>query len=292
MSKVPSYIMQGDNLVMVIDNMSHNVSRDSHSNYQKILDAIRDGDWDQVKSLVDMGKTMTNYAQGKLSIVNGDLFWEGRAFHNAMAKRTIQMYESGFNIEPMVAFMTNLMENPSYRSVEELYGFLEKNELPITPDGCFMAYKRVKEKGSGNFVDAYTGKISNNVGDTVTMTRNEVNDDPNQTCSAGLHFCSLSYLSSSGYARDGVIVLVKINPKDVVSIPSDYNNQKGRCCAYTVEAIHGTNDREEAFDDVVVSYNDNDVSEKFECTDDVEEQRYHVNLDKDDGDSSDMYKYI
>jgi len=29
-------------------------------------------------------------------------------------------------------------------------------------------------------------------------------------------------------------VIVKIDPADVVSIPSDYNNQKGRCCKYMV----------------------------------------------------------
>ena len=27
---------------------------------------------------------------------------------------------------------------------------------------------------------------------------------------------------------------VKIDPADVVSIPTDYNNAKGRCCKYTV----------------------------------------------------------
>jgi polyhydroxyalkanoate synthesis regulator phasin len=27
---------------------------------------------------------------------------------------------------------------------------------------------------------------------------------------------------------------MKVNPRDVVSIPSDYNNEKGRCCEYAV----------------------------------------------------------
>lgn len=29
-------------------------------------------------------------------------------------------------------------------------------------------------------------------------------------------------------------MVLKINPQDVVSIPTDYNNTKGRCCKYTV----------------------------------------------------------
>jgi hypothetical protein len=31
-------------------------------------------------------------------------------------------------------------------------------------------------------------------------------------------------------------MILKINPKDVVSIPADYNNTKGRCCRYEVVA--------------------------------------------------------
>ena len=29
-------------------------------------------------------------------------------------------------------------------------------------------------------------------------------------------------------------MLIKVNPRDVVSIPVDYNNSKGRCCKYEV----------------------------------------------------------
>jgi hypothetical protein len=29
-------------------------------------------------------------------------------------------------------------------------------------------------------------------------------------------------------------VILKINPRDVVSIPSDYNNSKGRACRYEI----------------------------------------------------------
>jgi len=291
MNKPIPYIVQGNNVVLVIDNESYNINRDSHSNYHKILEAIRTGEWDTIKDLIDVGKTITNYSKGKLSIVNGELFWDGRVFHNSLAKRIIAMYEQGFEINPMINFMDNLMSNPSYRAVEELYGFLEKNTLPITPDGCFMAYKRVKTLGNGNFVDYYTGKISNNVGDTVTMERNAVNDDKDATCSAGLHFCSLSYLTQSGYADGGIILLVKINPKDVVSIPSDYNDQKGRCCAYTVEAIHGKDAHKESKEysqpvanfgeQMMFDYDEYSVDfEKHDDIDDTDDDDGHVSIFK------------
>jgi hypothetical protein len=123
--------------------------------------------------------------------------------------------------------MENLMLNPSKRAVTELYGFLEKNNLPITPDGSFLAYKRIRQ----DYKDVYTGTMDNSVGKVVEMERNRVDDDQNRTCSTGLHFCSHGYLSHYSGER---IVIVKINPRDVVSIPTDYNDSKGRACRYEV----------------------------------------------------------
>jgi hypothetical protein len=123
--------------------------------------------------------------------------------------------------------MHNLMANPSARAVSELYGFLEKGGMPITPDGYFLAYKKVR----ANYKDCHSGTMDNSVGKVVQMERNAVNDDKDITCSHGLHFCSRSYLDHFGGDR---IVIVKINPADVVSIPSDYNDAKGRACRYEV----------------------------------------------------------
>lgn len=147
--------------------------------------------------------------------------------NQTIARRMISMIKEGFDATPLAKFIDNLMQNPSNRAVNELYGFLEANNIPITSDGCFLAYKRVRD----DYTDVYSGTIRNQPGDTVTMARNQVDDNPNQTCSAGLHFCSLEYLSYFGGAR---IVTVKINPRDVVSIPIDYDNSKGRTCRYEV----------------------------------------------------------
>ena len=73
--------------------------------------------------------------------------------------------------------------------------------------------------------------MDNSLGATVEMERNRVDDDKDRTCSTGLHFCSRDYLDHFGGER---LVIVKINPRDVVSIPSDYNDSKGRACRYEV----------------------------------------------------------
>jgi len=151
--------------------------------------------------------------------------------HSTLTNRMMEMHREGFDISPMAVFLQNLMENPSYRAVNELYEFMEKSDLPITEDGCFIAYKRVR----GDFKDLYTGKIDNSPGKTPEMPRNMVDEDSNRTCSVGLHFCSREYLPSyGGYSDEYKVIMIKINPRDVVAIPRDYNNAKGRCCKYYV----------------------------------------------------------
>jgi hypothetical protein len=221
-----AYIMQGSQVTVVIGTTPHTVSK-SHPTYQQVIDAIKAADWERVKNIIDPVKVVLEYGAGNISIQGTKMFWKGAEFNNALASRMIQMLHEGFDIKPMVNFMENLMTNPSKRAVSELYRFLEKGNLPITPDGCFLAYKRVR----ADYLDVYSGTMDNSVGRVVEMERNQVDDDKDRTCSTGLHFCSREYLNHFGGER---IVIVKINPRDVVSIPADYNDAKGRTCRYEV----------------------------------------------------------
>jgi hypothetical protein len=220
------YLIQGSNIVVVIGNKSHTISK-THITYQKVLDAIKANDWDSLPDIIEPKKVVLNYGQGNVSIQGETLFWKGKELNTGLSVRMIQMLQEGFPIEPMVNFMENLYQNPSKRAVTELYGFLEKCNLPITPDGHFLAYKKVR----ANYMDVHSGTMDNSVGKIVEMERHDVDDNKDNTCSTGLHFCSQSYLNSFGGERT---VIVKINPRDVVSIPSDYNDAKGRACRYEV----------------------------------------------------------
>ncbi len=235
------FILQGSNVTVVIDGKPHTISK-THVTYQKVVDAIKSNDWDTVKNIIDPVKVVLNYGAGNVSIQGEKLFWKGQPFAGVLATRMIAMLQDGFSVEPMVNFMHNLMKNPSKRSVDELYGFLEKNNLPLTPDGHFLAYKKVRR----DFLDIHSGTMDNSPGTVVEMERNQVDDNKDQTCSTGLHFCGLSYLDHFG-GSDSRIVIVKIDPADVVSIPSDYNGAKGRACRYEVIGEMGVK-AEDAFD--------------------------------------------
>ena len=208
--------------------------------YQRVVDAIKANDWETVDSIIDPKQVILEYGNGNIAVQGDTMYWKGEEFHNSLATRMIRMLQDGFDVKPMVNFMENLMQNPSKRAVTELYGFLEKNSLPITPDGSFLAYKKIRQ----DYTDCHTGKMNNSVGQVVEMERNKVDDDQNQTCSTGLHFCSRDYLNHFGGER---IVIVKINPRDVVSIPNDYNDSKGRACRYEVVDEIDKDKADEAF---------------------------------------------
>ena len=247
------YLIQGKNITVVIGTNSHTITS-SHICYDKIKEAIKNDDWDAVKEFIEPRKVVINYGAGNVEVQGEKLFWKGAEMHGALTKRMIAMLQEGFPVEPLVLFMENLMNNPSKRAVDELYGFLEKNNLPITSDGHFLAYKKVRQ----DFKDCHTGTMDNSVGQVVEMPRNQVDDNQNNTCSSGLHFCSEDYLNHFGGEHT---MILKINPADVVSIPTDYNASKGRACRYEVIGELGV-DPDKAFTvSVQESANDNGTTE-------------------------------
>jgi hypothetical protein len=221
-------------LTVIIDNEQFTLNRETHPNFDKVIDAIRSNDSERARQLIDITAAVSYYAKGFLEVKNGDVYWDDKPFHNSLTDRLMEMLRQEIPVEPLVEFLHNLKKNPSKRAVDELYDFLECNSLPITPDGCFLAYKKVRN----DYKDIHSGTMDNSVGKVVEMTRNEVDEDKNRTCSSGLHFCSLAYLPYFGNSHGDRVVIVKINPRDVVSIPADYDNAKGRCCRYEVVGEH------------------------------------------------------
>lgn len=250
----PYIIRDNSSLTIVIEGRQSTINRETHPKFDQVLDALRASDWDAIPDLVDLISVIRDYTSenGDIEVKDGDVLFQGKPFANAIADRLLAMLEEDLPVEPLCNFLTNLKKNPSKRAVDELYGFLENNNLPLTADGHFVAYKKVRD----DYSDIYSGKFDNSVGQVCEMPRNEVDEDKDRTCSDGLHFCSIEYLPCFGRCAGNRVVLVKINPRDVVSIPSDYNNAKGRACRYEVIAEHTTErvedrDTTDAFDSVV-----------------------------------------
>lgn len=228
-----SFIKTDTHLTLVFDDGDTTTVYNNNDNYSAVCAAVKNKDWELAKQLAQPIEVVKQSIKGidKVAVEGGFVTYDGVPLHNTLTERMLDMLNNGFDISPMAIFLENLMLNPSFRAVNELYDFLEKSELPITEDGHFLAYKRVRS----DFKDIYTGKVDNSPGEVVEMPRNMVDEDKDRTCSEGLHFCSRKYLPYyGGYSENNTVVMVKINPADVVSIPSDYDNAKGRCCKYSV----------------------------------------------------------
>ena len=227
-------------IVVMLSGVTHTINAD-HAHYSKIREALKVKDHKEVERLINIKQSVINFSQGNVTVRDGEVFYGDMPVRGSVVRRILDMIRENFDAQPMLRFLNNLMQNPSKRAVDELYGFLEASALPITEDGCFLAYKKVRD----DYRDFYTGNMDNSVGAVLEMPRNQVDEDKDRTCSYGLHFCSLSYLPHY-HGGQGRVMIVKINPADVVSIPSDYNNAKGRAARYEVIGEH-TSERDEAF---------------------------------------------
>lgn len=178
-------------------------------------------------NLTDVSTTINERGKGKIFVKDGTVWYADREIHNTITQRIVDGLNEGFDMNPYILFLENLLQNPSETAVNELYDFMEYGRMGITDDGYLIAYKKVRN----NYTDVHSGKFDNSPGQSHSMARDRVDPDRNRTCSNGFHFCSFDYLSQFGGQR---VVLVKINPRDVVAVPADYNNTKARCSAYTV----------------------------------------------------------
>lgn len=154
------------------------------------------------------------------------------------------------NWRAFAKFVENLYANTSDFVREQLFGWINYENMhgqgfTITEDGCFIGYKGcagteedpVSINHGTAWVDGVkrSGAIPNPVGAVVEMPRSEVEANPAVGCSYGLHVGTYDY--AKGWAR-GVLLRVKVNPRDVVSVPTECDAQKIRTCRYEILEVN------------------------------------------------------
>lgn len=215
-------------LSVTIGAETYNASGD-HPQFMEIIGLLREEKYDEAMEMLNIKRGLERYVSGDLVIEGGTLKYKDLIIDSGLTRRIVGKMQNGEPFEPLVAFFENLMANPSRRAVYQLYDFLEHNDIEITDDGHFIAWKRV----NSNFKDMYTGKFDNSPGTVVKVNRFQVDENPNVTCSHGLHVAAKSYIPHYG-GGSGKVIACKVNPADVVAIPTDYNNAKMRCAGYEV----------------------------------------------------------
>lgn len=162
----------------------------------------------------------------QIKVVHGVVTRNGETLHSAVARRIEAFVKDGLPYTPLLNFMQRCEANPNQESVLELYDFLDRTGLPITPDGHFLAYKGVTD----DFKDCHTKTFDNSAGQTHEIPREAVDPDRRQECSYGFHVGAYQYATGFGTK----VMRVKVDPADAVAVPLDHNAQKLRTRKYSV----------------------------------------------------------
>lgn len=166
------------------DGVTKSVFSDS-PRYAKAIEAIKAGESEEaIFSILDGNLFVKQWAAGEFAISGNKVTWVKRPSYQipqALADKLLEYAAAGYPVESFVKFMSRLLENPSLRSVETFYGFIEQQGLTIDKDGFVVGYKGVDQ----NLRDQYTHSIDNSPGTYHEMPRNHVDDDPEQPCSRG-----------------------------------------------------------------------------------------------------------
>ena len=222
------------NISIVLKGKQYFVNSTDESHAQ-VMEALRaEKTEDEILEVLDKTSQVADYLEdSEVQIKDGCVMYHGEAVHNTLTEKIISFMRQELPVQPLINFLKNMMKNPSFASRRELFDFLAHKSLPITEDGCFLAYKAV----NSNYMDKYTGSMDNSIGETVSIDRGKVDDNRDKGCSAGLHCGALDYVRDYGSEDSGDhIMIVKVNPMDAVSVPHDCQHQKLRVCQYQVVA--------------------------------------------------------
>lgn len=239
---------RGRTLALFFENGDSETIPETHVSFQAILDGLLAGTMDdqQVRELTRVLETVATKMQAlseRVSVDGLDIYFDGDALPGELGEVIKSLFKEGnTDFKPLVNFLEKAKTNPSLDSVDGLYRWIKNGDLVIDPDGDIVAYKGVTlvdgvphSVHSGTaWVDGVKveGQIPNVPGTVITMPRSEVDDGSHGYCATGLHIGTHSFAKSFVYG--GLVQLVKFNPRDIVSVPSDASSQKIRVCRYTV----------------------------------------------------------
>ena len=227
MSQV-SFLKHDDTVTVVYDGNVRTFDRTSPQ-YDVIIDYLKTGRMDELPEYLNSFKKSIESKYEGFTVEDDIVYVDGKALPTTIGNKLQEFAKEGLPYKHILRFWTRLQKNPSRTCVNEIFGFLNNNNIPIFEDGCILAWKSVR----GDFRDWHSNSILNRVGDTIEVPRNTV-DDSRQSCSNGIHFGNFEYASHFNDGKGGHLLEGKIDPADVVSIPEEGNWQKMRVCKYTI----------------------------------------------------------
>ena len=253
-------------ITIFVEGKQHTIHA-TDSNFASAVTAFEASDWDGLYNILNPAQVFQNlYAKyEQIEVKHGNVYVNDEPISSLIAGRILDFLAKGVDCLPVFKFITKLNLNPSARAVNELYTFLEHKFLPLTDNGNFLAYKALRS----DYTDVHTGKFNNSVDNVLEMPRNKVDDNKEVGCSYGFHAGTLEY--ARGFRPcNGKLVVVEINPADVVSIPTDCECQKLRTCKYKVHSEYEVPLEDLAYESRYSTDNDEDVDREWDDDSDDE----------------------
>lgn len=297
---ITASLLTNDTLVIQFDNEAPQHTRSDNPRWKEIVQAFRKGDEETLRSLISLKSIIEQYSVGQLSVSSTGVLWRGHPLHTLDAQRIMAYLRDGIPFRPIANYIEKKMKNPSARAIQEMYNFLEHQHMPLMDDGRFIAYKGVQKNYYSVYGNTNTvvisgivddqGKIYNEIGSIIEVERSSVDDDFRNACSNGLHVGSLKYATE----WSDRVIYVAVDPKDVVSVPSDCDCQKLRCCKYEVLGeytgplpSHYTSEFSKKDEDLPEDNSDDDTNDDTPF--DSDDECSHLNNEASDSDKDDEF---
>ncbi len=220
----------------------------SHPNFDEVLRGVQSGDTSlDYAGLIDVSAAVAARFESltrRVSVANGVIYLDGDPVHSAVTDQVVRFMDEGVeDWKPLVQFFEKVQANPCDHSRGQLYAWLSNRRgISISGVGNIVGYKGVERSEDGTLLSIHSGsatvdgrpvkgRIPNSIGSTVEMPRSAVAHDPSAACSSGLHVGTYEY--AWGFSR-GAMLECHVDPRDVVSVPTDGGGEKVRVCRYLI----------------------------------------------------------
>src|SRR4051812_40182547 len=120
-----------------IDGKNHVIAT-AHPNNEKVRKLMRETQsafkagneaegqrlWQELTDMADVPASISKASNGRVTVRDGEVYFGDEALHNAITRRILWALGEGYDADNYIAFLDNLMSNPSKRAVDELFEFL------------------------------------------------------------------------------------------------------------------------------------------------------------------------
>ena len=230
MSNTIPYVLQDNYISVVLDGKPYQATK-GQPTFQLLHQALKRGQWSKIPKLVSLASQLAERTHGKVKVTAEGVLYKGQKVDNSLSTKILELIEHSKPVSSWLRFMDNLYQQGDVNTVNRVYDWINSGQYAITSDGCIVGYKVVRP----DYTDKHTGTVDNYIGARPLMARSEVDPRDFVECSHGFHVCTRGYIRGF-YSEGDHIMLVKVNPADVVASPVNFGQRKFRCWTYEVFA--------------------------------------------------------